>query len=392
MTKRKTDIEVLPITGFVAPVIPLALPPASFEEYVKRNEFDITKPPDDADGVLFLRDCLIGSKGNFITITGLAKSRKSVVAGAASSAFLLRDEFLGFRWNLPDDAFGMAIDSEQGYYHYYKTTLRTLTNASLQDMPKDRFKSIRARDGDELFRTGLVEYLVERHQPAFMVLDVITDWIEDINNQEQAKKVGDWVLSLTEKFNRCLFILVIHLTKGNNNMTGAIGTILEKKCQTAISVELTPDNEELMSTVRCKMARDRAFPTYNIEYNEETHSYNLVDEKRVTSKGKGGNKEPSAYAEDVVHKILHRVFLMVESVEKRMIIDRIKRAVKDVTNDVLNTVTAKQWCDWFLAKSMIIDGGEKDYMIVRQVKPADATPPVLQKDFDFNHPEDDLGF
>lgn len=357
---RKTDLNVLSLSDIAAPNGSVNSP-ADFAVYALANTFDIKKLPPQDDGLLYLKGNLIGSRGNFITIMGRAKSRKTVVASALATSFFLTSGYLGFESEIKEGEKILHIDSEQGYFHYYHSVSRIFHNADME-APPSNFVSVRSRDADVKFRVGLLTYLCELHRPTVVIIDGITDFVEDINDQKEATKIGELLLQLTEKYNAC-FIVVIHTTKSTGNMTGAVGTTLEKKCQTAIEVELTEDDEANSSNVSCKFSRDKMFSAFTIRYNETKRWYEVVDEQSVTTKGKTGDKAPGNYQEAQHKAILKQIFLLSDKIEKRSLQKKLYKAVSNETKDSLNDRLLKTWEKYYLSQNFIIEGPEEMYIL-----------------------------
>ena len=65
----------------------------------------------------------------------------------------------------------------------------------------------------------------------------------------------------------CHIINVIHNNFGSSKMTGHLGSLLEKKCETHIELEANTVNKEWV-TVHCKRSRGFAFETFSFKVNE----------------------------------------------------------------------------------------------------------------------------
>jgi hypothetical protein len=259
--------------------------------------------PADED-ILFYQGIPIGSRGNILAINGRPKSRKSVIASAImSSAYC--DGFLGFTTRLPGDPKVLNFDTEQGFGHWLRGSMRVLKDAGQPIAPKG-FKSHHTRECEVDMQAELFECALDLYKPDIAVLDGVTDLVYDLNNQEEATRLGKKLMHWSVKYN-CLIVVIIHITKSTGYMTGAIGTYLEKKCQTAIKTEKDDDNEEV-THVSCQYARDKGFKTFSIIYEEKEEHYVQLAEEFVNKKGKKGNKGPMGYSEEVREKLLSDCF------------------------------------------------------------------------------------
>jgi KaiC/GvpD/RAD55 family RecA-like ATPase len=325
-----------------------------FEKYVHDHSFNINKLPPEDSHLFFYNGIPIGSRGNLLAITGKAKSRKTVVASAIATSAFVDGEFLGFTADIPKGDNILHIDTEQGYYHYYGSVTRIFKDANYKGIPEN-FHSIHTRDATSEFRVELLEYLFGKLKPRVAILDGITDFVRDINNQDEATKISEILLRLSYQYD-ALIIVVIHTTKTTGYMTGAVGTTLEKKAQTVIKVERDDDNEKgdpNISHVSCQYARDKGFKSFSIQYVEELGRYDATPESEIVGKGRRGDKRPENYADDVHKLILTRMFGYREEIPDPQLQDNICKALKQVTGDNIATLEKKQFVKFYNDRAMI---------------------------------------
>jgi hypothetical protein len=411
-SKRKTDLNAPELDDFLVKKVAdqvkqdLAAQnkptPEQLEEYISSHSFDITRKPPEDVAVLFYKDLQVGSRGNIVTITGKAKSRKTVVASAIATSFFLPagNTFLGFRAELQPDGKILHIDTEQGYLHYYESVVRIFRDAGVE-IP-DRFKSVHTRDADPEFRIELTEYLLEILKPDVLILDGVTDFIYDINSQEEAVRVGSLLLKWSYRFN-CVIVVVIHTTKSTGYMTGAIGTYLEKKCETSIKVEKPEDREEV-SHVSCQYSRNKAFESFTIEYDQRSERYKILDEQDITTKGPKGSREPEDYP-DTVHKaIIQRIYVLRHSLNTHELTSQIVKGLKTITNDDIKASKVKSWIEYYNSQAWIMASPEGAWMRAELTATSTGSSAARKQDdlkFDVNAsempatdpgPTDDLPF
>lgn len=260
-----------------------------FNNYLISHRFSHDMPLPDDEALLTYNGIPIGNRGNIVAINGRAKSRKSVVASAMTSAFFTNDQFLGFESVGNRTRTVLHFDTEQGPSHYRASGRRVYENIGLPAQPRT-FHSYHCRDADIPFRIEFVERTIELHKPDVLVIDGITDLVFDINDQVEASTMGQKLMTWSVVYN-CLIIVVIHVTKGNGNMTGALGTYLEKKCQTALTCVKEEENEDV-TDVSCQYARDQGFRTFGIMFDEKLRHYVRIDDKNFIKKGPKGNYSP----------------------------------------------------------------------------------------------------
>lgn len=323
-----------------------------FQQYFKTHAFDLSRVPSPEDAILFYNGMEIGSRGNIVCINGKAKSRKTVIACAMMSSAFSDDGFLGFTTKL--DGGGrkiLHVDTEQGYSHYWRAMARVLKDGGQAAAP-DWYTSVHTRDAGVDFRLAFIEWLIKKFAPDIVYLDGVTDLVFDINSQDEATKVGEKLLAWSFSFN-CLIVAVIHLTKTTGYMTGAIGTYLEKKCQTAITVAKDEDKEDF-SHVTCQFSRDAPFPAFTIEFDKEKGHYIRTDDNRVTSKGKGGDMMPGSYNEAVQLQVVDIAFRWLSVYDdERHFKGALYRALKEATGDAMNRTHTAAWVRYLNEKAVI---------------------------------------
>src|SRR5579864_3350351 len=261
--------------------LPITSKSNSLQQYIKTHSFRADKSPQEEDTLLYLQDIPIGSRENIITITGKSKSRKTIAASALATSFFTENAFLGFSTDMPEDATIVHIDTEQGYKHYYHSVKRIFDQANTQH--QERFISVHTRDATIPQRIELLTHLCEAHNPSVIIVDGVTDLVYDINSQEESTKIGELFLKLSSQ-HKCLIVAVIHTTKTTGYMTGAIGTILEKKSETVIKVELD-EEDKMTSHISCQFSRNKPFQSFSITADAD-NNYSIMDEANIKESGK----------------------------------------------------------------------------------------------------------
>jgi hypothetical protein len=359
MSSKKPRVEIPDLDDFATQIAEKIANPKEVKtdekilrDYIKAHTFDINKKPPDDVAVLFHDGKQIGSRGNIVTITGPAKSRKTVIMSAIAKSFFLDAGFdsLGFTSKLHADEKLLHIDTEQGYQHYYQAVCRIFQGTG-KSIP-ERFHSLHTRDADIKLRIELTEFLLAELMPSVVFIDGITDYIYDINSQEEAVQVGEKLLKWSYRYN-CLIIAVIHTTKSTGYMTGAIGTYLEKKCETSIKV-IKPEDNDSISDVICQYSRGVGFPAFTIEMDQDKGQYVRIDDRRATAKGKHGDKSPEAYADEIHAAVLARVFQYRQTLNDYELSREIINAMNLVNGDKILQKVAKKFIDYYHSRAMMI--------------------------------------
>lgn len=203
----------------------------------------------------------MGTYGNFSFISAGPKSKKTFLVSLLASAYLgSHDVFVGDLKGFKGDKKVLHYDTEQSRYHAQKTFRRVhrmskdatdyYTYALRQFAPEERLEFIdwHLRETDKV---GLV------------IIDGVADLLNDINDLEKSNKVIHYLMKWTQDYNIHI-ITVIHSNFYNSKATGHLGSFLEKKTETQITVTPVEDNPNVV-IVDCKRSRGYSFETFSFE-------------------------------------------------------------------------------------------------------------------------------
>ena len=118
-------------------------------------------------------------------------------------------------------------------------------------------------------RIEFIEYYLSQkiNRPSLVIIDGIADLCSDSNNIQESNEVVQKLMEWSAKY-KVHIINVIHQNFGSTKLgTGHLGSFLEKKAETVISLEANTVNKEWV-TVRCGRSRGYAFEKFSFEVNE----------------------------------------------------------------------------------------------------------------------------
>jgi DNA-binding transcriptional ArsR family regulator len=303
---------------------------SDLDKYIDTHLFDINQKPDPETFILYHEDTPIAGRGNLISISGAAKSRKTVIASSIMGCMLNNQQVLGFRSDLKETDTILHIDTEQAYFHYYNTVKRTI-NLSGLEVPPAHFKSIRTRDaGSSETRVQIMERLFELYKPDICILDGITDMVDDINSNEESTEIMNKLLQLSDNYN-ALIAVVIHETATTSKMRGAIGTTITNKVENAISVELDKEND-IASHVTCKYSRNKKFLPFTIVQDGSNGEVRLAEVDEVQEMQSANNpktKKQAFKATDIEESLHQKMVVSISNFSER--IENKKKVISLIT-------------------------------------------------------------
>lgn len=204
---------------------------------------EYTKPPF----LMKIGGAGLFSRGDFSTIKGKQKSRKSFAATLFCGAILRGSLYHMIRES--EQCKVAYIDTEQSDYYVWMISNRLLKYMGYND----NFNVFALRKYSPHERILFIEKILYKYKPDFVVIDGIRDLVTDINNQDQATETVTKIMKWTQELNMHI-LNIIHENKGDKNSRGHLGTEVQNKCETVISVT---EDEEIRenSLVSCVFTR-----------------------------------------------------------------------------------------------------------------------------------------
>tara|TARA_R110000824_G_scaffold53935_1_gene148884 strand:+ start:1455 stop:2297 length:843 start_codon:yes stop_codon:yes gene_type:complete len=211
----------------------------------------------------------LGTFGNLSVITAPPKTMKTFFVSLLASAFLSGTNIYGGQIKgHRKDGHLIHFDTEQGQWHAAKVFRRPLDMDS--NIPQDKYHTFALRTVAFKERLEFIEYYLSEKidEPSLVIIDGIADLLADVNNIEQSNKLVSELMRISTQYNVHI-INVIHQNYGSQKLgTGHLGSALEKKAETVISLEANTVNKEWV-TVRCGRSRGYCFETFSFKVNEK---------------------------------------------------------------------------------------------------------------------------
>lgn len=244
------------------------------------SEFEIKNKdaePDYNKFVLFAGGKRIGSVGNFISITGKPKTRKTAFANAIISSAIIGNEQLGFGVRLPIGKNNIIlIDTEQDTNDILFSVNRIKNQLKISEINKySNFKIYSAclLTSQEIVKL-ISAILNENKKVGLLVIDGLLDLLDDMNDISESKKLC-MQLKTWANVNQCLIITILHQSKSTGFSIGHLGSFVDRKAQAVLSVE--KEKDETVSTIYPSMMRsDANFNPISIQYNIIDRCYNVI--------------------------------------------------------------------------------------------------------------------
>jgi len=240
-----------------------------------RSTDEIKEDPVCLSIIQGVKEIPVLTLSNFSAIIGPAKSRKTffltLILGCMSGLGTLQ-------YKLKKNLTGKVVlfDTEQSAYHVQKVVKRVEKLAENDKL----FSTYRLRPFAPHKRVELIEeYLYTTKGIKFVAIDGIRDLVRNINSEEEATDISSKLMKWTNDLNIHI-IVVIHMNKGDRSARGHIGTEIQNKSETVISI--TKDSEEdNCSNVKHEFARGMDFEDFSFSIIGGLPEINVKDEEKI---------------------------------------------------------------------------------------------------------------
>lgn len=352
---------------------PIQLIPEGTEKSIidlnsRLNEFEI-KATDKIplpQIALKIGDATIGTLGNILSLIGKAKSRKSFFIAIAIAVSISKDTIFDlFKNELPANQRSVLyFDTEQGKYHVQMALKRICTLTGVNEPTNLRVFGLRALTPNE--RLELIEFAIYNTENLGIVfIDGIKDLITSINDEEQATMIVSKLMKWSEERN-ILITTVLHQNKGDNNARGHIGTELNNKAETVLSISKSSDND-MVSIVQPEMCRNKETESIAFEIDNNGIPY-ISDFDFEAKQGKKLTKKELFELNKT--EIVLDIFAANNDfgIGYGQLLDHFKRAFKSKTEETIGENNAKDYIKELIETSYILKSQEDNKYYLGSVK------------------------
>ena len=276
------EIELIPETE-----VSNNTPEKNYEECL----VDLDKPLKPLDIMVYYgrddRGQRVGAmtRGEFSCIVAKSKTKKSFNKTLIEAAFIggksnnYSDLIVG---NRKKDNYIISIDTEQGEYYAQKSFGRVerITGERYQ-----KYKPLQMRRKSIKDRLEMIEWLIYESEFSgkidFLVIDGIADLVNNTNDIEEGVKIGERLLKWSGEGD--LHILtIIHKVGGSDKARGHLGTAIQIKAETIISMDSLTDAQNNITDfntvmIRCGMSRGKSFEPFFLTVDNDGLPFTHTD-------------------------------------------------------------------------------------------------------------------
>ena len=235
-----------------------------------------------------------GTKGNFSTIIGKPKSKKTF------SLTLFLADYL----KIHNGKRVLYFDTEQSKYHVQKAVKRIINKNGIahENFEVYHFRSLSTEERLELIEQAIYFY----NDVDLVVIDGVRDLITSINDEVQATMITSKFLKWTEERNIHI-ITVLHQNKGDDKARGHVGTEIMNKAELVLSV--TPSEQDKdTSFIETVVSRNIAIEPFAFKVDEYGIPHQLEEWSKPQKLGKPKQLKPFELPEIEQQRIVKEVF------------------------------------------------------------------------------------
>lgn len=226
------------------------LAPADVLAKYEHLRISATKPIEKPRTILAINGFPIATPGNIVTISGVPKGGKSAITNVIQSGAICTSngydgsEHIEVAPNTACKAV-IGIDAEQSRYHHYRNLkYGILKRARLEKEPEYLYSyNIRELSLNEFRQvtSGIFEAAAQRHNGIHLaVIDGVADYISSVNDEAEANAILEYFAHLAIKYDTAIF-LVVHLNPNSDKERGHLGSQLQRKCESVLTIKKDGD-------------------------------------------------------------------------------------------------------------------------------------------------------
>lgn len=329
-------------------------PDAILAKYKHLLITDSTSIPDPVP-IIRIGGEVISTQGNITTISGASKSGKSAFTSVLIAGAIAPNDYDGIPdvKVMPNTEFKAIIhfDTEQARSKHKHNLCTILDRARLDTRPDYLYSyNIRQLPLNEYQRatSEIIEAASIIHGGVFeIIVDGGADYVQDVNDAESSNAIVAFFEKLAIKYD-CPVIVIIHTNPGSDKERGHLGSQLQRKSESVLTVET--DND--ISTLKPKLLRNAGkgnIPLIQFRYNPEKHYHEYCG----IMTGEQANRDASRI--EAIKEIAEQVFSGQKSYGYNDAIEKIMKAANKQER------TAKDWFKEMKAHLFITKGEDGNY-------------------------------
>lgn len=243
----------------------------NYGEKLALIKFDDTTEIKQDRIYFIIEENVIGTAGNFITLSGLAKAGKSLFVSAILASHISKREILNFKiFSYPEKNRIALFDTEQSSFDFNRTVKR-IKNLTGSDKIFKNFDAFMCNQesANDILRL-IYTYLKNTDNVGVLIIDGILDCIDNFNDEGASKRLTRLLKRWATRFD-CLIITVMHTSKQSGHTLGHYGSASDRYAQSTLNIEKSKEGTFICTPKYLRSARD--FDKIEIMYSEKLKTF-----------------------------------------------------------------------------------------------------------------------
>lgn len=328
----------------------------TFRKYERLKITDRTPIPPPVV-VIRMRGEIISTEGNVTTISGHAKGGKSAFTGVLLAGAIAEGEYDGFPDVEVSPNHGKAVlhfDTEQARHKHQKNLKTILKRVNAETCPEnlmsfnireeepEKYRAITNEIADAAFRKFNGIHLI--------VIDGIADYIKDVNDAAESNAIVKYVEDLAIRYATAV-IVIVHLNPGTGKERGHLGSQLQRKSESVLSVN-NQGEKSCLEPKFLRMAGLSDIPHIEFSYDKQRGYHTWTGIKEPETEQSKANIRLSK-----LKTVVDRVFAPPSSYGYKDACTRIMEVIDRERG------TAKEYFKEMKAQKMIVQGDDDNWRI-----------------------------
>ncbi|MBP6731954.1 MAG: AAA family ATPase [Chitinophagales bacterium] len=304
--------------------------PMNFFEHLR---ISTAKPEAIPDAVVKIHGMPISTRKNLTLLSGASKAGKTAItsvlcAGGIQTYGMDGSASIEVAENVDGKAV-IHIDTEQSRYHHQNNLRSIVKRANLTCEP-EYYQTYNIRELPLTQYKIFLESLLEKADEIFggvhlMIIDGIADFIVSVNDEVESNSIVSYFEKLAIKYDTPI-IFVLHVNPGTEKERGHLGSQLQRKCESVLSIKKEGDTSVLEAKFLRNGASGQFSPVYyQFDANKGYHTFMDACE------ADGRNRALRELAEQVFTQAITYVTAMKRIEEIGKCVDRTaRRKLKDM--------------------------------------------------------------
>jgi len=259
---------------------------------LRAREYNDSDEPPPLVPLFTLAEHVICTPGNLASITAPVKVGKSAFSGALMAATMTAPEtetdLLSIKaFNTQNKAF-IYFDTEQSPYHFWHAVKRAMRRARVAGKPEwltaHRIADLKAQEARKAVAIRMADMAEVFGGVYAVVIDGVADLVLDVNDAAECNGLVAELHTLAIRYD-CSIICVIHKNPGSDKVRGHLGSQIERKSETNLSL----DKEDGVTVVWSAKQRGASIdkkdaPRFAWDDELKMHASVLVEQNRPAAK------------------------------------------------------------------------------------------------------------